>query len=33
MRHNLRQDAYVIRIGSHDDFTMGENKHWACLDV
>ena len=33
MRHNLRLDACVIRIGSHDDFNMGENEHWAYVDV
>ena len=26
-------DSYVTRIGSHGDFNMGENEHWAYLGV
>ena len=26
-------DSYVTRIGSHGDFNMGENEHWASVGV
>lgn len=26
-------DSYVTRIGSHGDFNMGENEHWAYVGV